>query len=65
MVLMRGVRYGTLYKLLGIPIIDGCNNSIVLERKNEERKALDVFRGDTMQWHLSLGHIGEKSLQSL
>ena len=31
MVLMRGVRYGTLYKLLGKTIIDECNNSIVLE----------------------------------
>ena len=27
MVLMRGVQYGTMYKLLGRTIIDGCNNT--------------------------------------
>jgi hypothetical protein len=31
MVLMRVVRFGTLYKLLGRTYIDGCNNYIVLE----------------------------------
>jgi hypothetical protein len=31
MVLMRGVRCGTLYKLLGRTYTDGCNNSIVPE----------------------------------
>ena len=29
MVLMRGVQYGTLYKLLGKTIIGDCNNTIV------------------------------------
>jgi hypothetical protein len=31
MVLMRGVRCGTLYKLLGSTYTNGCNNSVVLE----------------------------------
>jgi hypothetical protein len=31
MLLMRGVRCGTLYKLLGSTYTDGCNSSIVLE----------------------------------
>ena len=65
MVLMRGFWCGTLYKLLGITIIDGCNNTIVLESKNKQSKVTDVSRGDTMLWHQRLGHIGEKGLQSL
>ena len=65
MVLMRRVHYGNLYKLLGRINIDGCNNSIVLESKNEERKFPDVFGGDNMLWHQRLGHIGDKVLQSL
>ena len=63
MVLMRGVWCGTLYKILGIIVIDGCSNSIVLESKNEERKFPDVFRGDTMLWHQRLGHIRENNVQ--
>jgi hypothetical protein len=31
MVLMRGVRCGTIYKLLGITYTNGCNSSIFLE----------------------------------
>ena len=62
---MRGVQYGALYKLLGRTVIDGCNNTIVLESKNEEIKVPDVSRGDTMLWNQRLGHIGEKDLQSL
>jgi hypothetical protein len=31
MVLMRGVRCGTLYKLLGSTYTNGCNSSVVLE----------------------------------
>jgi hypothetical protein len=38
MVLMRGVYNGTLYKLLGSTIIDGCNNFVVPEGDNEEDK---------------------------
>ena len=59
MVLMRGVQCRIMYNMLGRTIMDGCNNSIFLERKNEERK---VF---TMLWHQILGHIKEKGLQSL
>jgi hypothetical protein len=64
-VLMRGVQYGTLYKLLGRTVIDGCNDTIVTESKNEEIKVIDVFRGDNMLWHQGRWHIGEKGLQSL
>ncbi|MFB8894212.1 hypothetical protein, partial [Microbacterium plantarum] len=31
LVLMRGVRIGTLYKLQGSTIVDGCNSSVVPE----------------------------------
>ena len=65
MVLMRGVCCATFYKSLGRTIIDGCNNSIVPDSKNEESKVHDVSGGDTMLWHQRLGHIGEKALQSL
>ena len=62
---MRGVQYGTLYKLLGRTVIDGCNNTIVLESVNEENNVPDVSGGEAMLWHQRLGHIGEKGLQSL
>ena len=39
MVLIRGVRYGTLYKLLGKTIIDECNNSVVLEEGGKMKKS--------------------------
>ena len=65
MVLMMGVQYGTMYKLLGRTIIDGCNNTIVPKRRKEENNVPNVSRGDTMLWHQRLGHIGEKGLQSL
>ena len=38
MVLMRGVQYGTLYKLLGKTIIDECNSSVVLEEGGKDDK---------------------------
>ena len=65
MVLMRGVPCGTLYRLLGRTLIDGCNNSIVPKSKDEESKVPGVSGGDTMLWHQILGHIGKKGLQSL
>ena len=65
MVLMRGVRYGTLYKLLGKTIIDECNNSIVLEEGGKDDKTLTASRGKTMLWHQIIGHIREKGLQAL
>jgi hypothetical protein len=65
MVLMRGVRCGTLYKLLGITYTNGCNSSIVLEQKNEGDKTNTVPEKKTMLWHQRLGHIGEKGLRTL
>ena len=65
MVLMRRVQCGTLYKLLGRTFIDGCNNTIVPESRNEENNVPDVSGEDAMMWHQRLGHIGEKGLQSL
>ena len=64
-ILMRGAQCRTIYKLSGGNVIDGCNNTIVPESKNEESKVPDISRGDTMLWHQRLGHIGEKGLQSL
>ena len=49
-VLMRRVQYGTLYKLLGRTVMDGCNNTIVPESKAEESKAPDISKGDTTVW---------------
>ena len=40
MVLMRGFRYGTLYKLLGRTIIDECNSSVVLEEGGKDDRTL-------------------------
>ena len=65
MVLMRGVWYGTLYKLLGKTIIDECNNSVVLEQGGKDDKTLTTLGGKTMLWHQRLGHIKENGLQAL
>ena len=37
-VLIRGVRYGNLYKLLGRTYTNGCNIYVVLEKTNKECK---------------------------
>jgi hypothetical protein len=60
MVLMRGVRCGTL--LLGRTYTNGCNSSIVLEEINKEDKTNIVPGKKTMLWNQRLGHIGEKGL---
>ena len=65
MVLMRGVRYGTLYKIFRKPIIDECNNSVVLEEGGKDDKTLTTSGGKTMLWHQRMGNIGEKGLQTL
>jgi hypothetical protein len=65
MVLMRGVRCGTLYKSLGINYTNGCNNYVVLEHTNKEDKTNIVPEKKTMLWHQRLGHIGEKGLRTL
>ena len=64
-VLMRGVRYGTLYKLLRRTIINECNNFFVLKEGGKDDKTLTASRGKTMLWHQRLGHIGENVLQAL
>jgi hypothetical protein len=62
---MRGVRCGTLYKLLGRTYTDGCNSSIVPEQRNKEDKIHTIPGKNTMLWHQRLGHIGEKGLRTL
>eukprot|EP00253_Pinus_taeda_P035873 PITA_35873 len=62
LVLMRGVWIGTLYKLQGSTVVDGCNSSMVPENGAEN---LVVSREKTMLWHQRLGHIGEKGLRIL
>eukprot|EP00253_Pinus_taeda_P030900 PITA_30900 len=57
LVLMWGVRIGTLYKLQGCTVVDGCKISVVPESGVEN---LVVSRENTMLWHQRLGHIGEK-----
>jgi len=62
LVLMRGVHIGTLYKLQGSMVVDGCNSSMVLESESE---ILVIFEEKTMLWHQRLGHIREKGLRIL
>ena len=62
LVLMRGVQIGTLYKLQGSIVIDGCNRSVVPESGAEN---LVVSGEKTMLWHQRLEHIGEKGLRIL
>jgi hypothetical protein len=64
MVLIRGVRCGTLYKLFGSTYTNGCNSYVVLEQKNGE-KTNTIPEKKTMLWHQRLGHIGEKGLRTL
>jgi len=54
LVLMRGVWIGTMYKLQGSTVIDGCNSFVVPE---SGAKNLVVFREKTMMWYQRLGHI--------
>jgi hypothetical protein len=61
MVLMKGVWFGNLHKLLGSTISDGCNSSIVLDIEVEEEITPTVSRKKVMLWHQRLGHIGEGS----
>jgi hypothetical protein len=64
-VLMKGVQFGTLYKLLGITISDGCNISIVPDIGVEEEITPTVSGEKVMLWHQRLGHIREKGLRLL
>jgi hypothetical protein len=65
MVLMKGVQFGTLYKLQGNTISDGCNTSIFLDIGVEEERTHTVSGEKVMLWHQRLGHIGEKGLRLL
>jgi hypothetical protein len=65
MVLLKGVRFGTLYKLQGSTISEGCNSSIFLDIGVEEEKTHTVSREKVMLWHQRLGHIREKGLRLL
>ena len=65
MVLMRGVRCGTLYKLLGSTYTNGCNSFVVLEQKNKEDKTNIVPEKKTMLWHKRIRHVQEKGLRTL
>jgi len=60
LVLMQGVRTGTLYKIQGSTVINGCNSSLVPKIGAEN---LVVFGENTMLWHQWLENIGEKGLQ--
>jgi hypothetical protein len=50
MVLLKGVRFGTLYKLKGSTINDGCNSSNVPDIRVEEERTPIVFWENTMMW---------------
>ena len=65
MVLMRGVWYGTMYKLLRSTIINECNSFVVLEEGGKDDRTLTTSRGKIILWHQRLGHIGEKGLQEI
>jgi hypothetical protein len=65
MVLLKGVRIGTFYKLWGSTISDGCNSSIVTKIGDEEEKTPRVYGEKVMLWHQRLGHIREKGFQLL
>jgi hypothetical protein len=65
MVLLNGVRFGTLYKLQGSTISDGFNSSIVPDIGVEEETNPTVSTEKVMLWHQRLGHIREKVLQLL
>jgi hypothetical protein len=58
MVLLKGVRFGTLYKLQGRTISDGCNSSIVPDIEVEEERTPIVSGEKVMMWHQRLEHIG-------
>jgi hypothetical protein len=65
MVLLKGVWFGTPYKLQGRTISDGCNSSIVPDIGVEEERNPIVYGEKVMMWHQRLGHIREKGLRLL
>jgi hypothetical protein len=62
MVLLKGVWIGTLYKLQGSIISDGCDSSIVPNIGVEEEKTPTVSGEKVVLWNQRLGHIEEKGL---
>jgi hypothetical protein len=62
MVLLKGVWIGTLYKMQGNTISDGCNSSIVPNIGAEEEKNPTISGEKVMLWHQILGHIRENVL---
>ena len=65
MVLMRGVLYGTLCKILGSTIINECHSFVFPEGGGKYDRTLTASGGKVMLWNQRLGHIGEKGLRSL
>jgi hypothetical protein len=65
MVFLEGFRFGTMYKVQGSIISDGCNSSIVLDIGFEEEITPIVSGERVMLWHQRKGHIGEKGLRIL
>jgi hypothetical protein len=64
-VLLKGVRFGTLYKLQGSTISDGCNSSNVLDIGFEEEITPTVSGEKVMLWNQRWGYIREKGLRLL
>ena len=63
MVLARGVRIGTLYKLEASIVSEGYNSCIVGEDSSETKRTLSLSIEKSMLWHQRMGHIGEKGLR--
>ena len=61
MVLLKGVWFGTLYKLQR-STISRCNSSIVPDIEVEEERTPTVSGEKVMLWHQRLGHIGERGI---
>jgi hypothetical protein len=64
-VLFKGVQIGTLYKLQGSTISNGCNSFIVHDIGAEEEKTPIVYGEKVILWHQRLGNIKEKGLRIL
>ena len=63
--LLKGVWFGTLYKLQGSTISDGCNSSIFHGIGVEEEITPTISREKVMLWNQILEHIEEKGLRLL
>jgi hypothetical protein len=63
MVLLKGVHFGTLYKMQGSTISDWCNSSIVLDIVVEEEITPTISREKVMLWHQISGHIRDKGVR--